>query len=354
MSSRNASSRLYGASDPFNVVNSDEDMSTEKTMVEKMRKKKKRGAKDSKKGPNVKKSKTNTTAAKQTEAWKEGGATIPPVVEEPRVPPVIEEEVLQPQYTPSVRRPPLSARYWKSLLPKTEADRLRLMSTVMMNCVKRSRDLRPNLENCKRNSKNCDLLISKEDLNKWCASFWWRLLSSGGMATAGPGEELEVPEVFDEYLVLISRKMMMMPQRRETQAILDQVPSNADGAVGANEKEPPVEGTFENHPEIAATVRGWKQAGDGAVARWKQAGDVNGGVRGSGLGLLLACKLKMMMVHENSWEGGASVGWFTAARRRIGSKVVMMMVCVRLLRQGGLGCWLLRLGLHGQEDGLAW
>ncbi|CAI9111745.1 OLC1v1012053C1 [Oldenlandia corymbosa var. corymbosa] len=105
----------------------------------------------------------------------------------------------------------------------TEADGLKLMSAVMKNHAKRSRDLRRELteaqakrdqvviekraleeRNQQLQAKEVELAlvqtqlgelkqkfqeyynlhISKEDLNKWCTAFCWRMLSSGGMTFA--------------------------------------------------------------------------------------------------------------------------------------------------------------------------
>ncbi|CAI9089142.1 OLC1v1023652C1 [Oldenlandia corymbosa var. corymbosa] len=195
MSSGNAGSGLYGDSNPFNVVNSDDDMSTTKSMVEKITKKKRPMARESEKGPTTKKSKNNTSSAEQIEAAKQGEETIPPLTKK--------EAPVEKKTRPSTQPLP--------------------MSVVMMKHAKRSSDLRRELAEARaerdqaliekktleeRNQQlqakeielasvqtqlgelklklqeYCDLHISKEDLNKWYYAFWWRMLSSGGMTVA--------------------------------------------------------------------------------------------------------------------------------------------------------------------------
>ncbi|CAI9114879.1 OLC1v1015695C1 [Oldenlandia corymbosa var. corymbosa] len=251
MSLGNAGSGLYGDSNPFNVVNSDDDTSTTKLEAEKIKKKKKKRAvaRESEKGPTANKSKTHTSPDKEIEATKQTEVTIPPSSEKeapsekesgPSARPSCVEKGKSPvagnvtilpleipaggptvavhtfDNPPTIECPMLEE--FAACL--TEADRLKLMCAVMMNHAKRSRDLRRELAEAQAKSDQaviekraleernqqlqakevklasvqtqlgelkqkfqeyCDLHISKEDLNKWCTAFWWRMLSSGGM-----------------------------------------------------------------------------------------------------------------------------------------------------------------------------
>ncbi|CAI9090508.1 OLC1v1025290C1 [Oldenlandia corymbosa var. corymbosa] len=144
MSSSNAGSQLYGDEDPFHVVNSDEETST--TVAAEAKKKRNR---------NVKVGDLPTIEC-----------------------PLLEEFAAQ----------------------VTETDNLRLISAASMAYLMRSREMRKELvqaraerdqlliEKAKYNELDEKLKeygnmhISKEDLHKWSAAFWFKMLSTGGMA----------------------------------------------------------------------------------------------------------------------------------------------------------------------------
>ncbi|CAI9108673.1 OLC1v1008339C1 [Oldenlandia corymbosa var. corymbosa] len=235
----------------------DDNTSITKSVLEKIKRKKKKRAvaRESEKGPTTKKSKTHTSPDKEIEAKKQTKETIPPTTEKEAPseketrpstrPSCVEKEkspvegtvtnvtILPPKipagglavtvYTfdnPPTIECPVLEEFTASL---TEEDRLKLMSTIMMNHAKKSRDLRRELAEPQANrdqavtekrvldernhqlqakeaelasvktqlgelkqkfQEYCDLHISKEYLTKWCTAFWWRMLSSGGMTTA--------------------------------------------------------------------------------------------------------------------------------------------------------------------------
>ncbi|CAI9099326.1 OLC1v1036122C1 [Oldenlandia corymbosa var. corymbosa] len=277
MSSGNATSELYGDADPLNVVNSDEETSTTKPVVEK-KKKKKRIVKDSKKGLR-KKSKKNTPVEEKIESAKQGEKTIPPAIEESWIPPTeqsatpnVEEETRTvneagPSTKPPVvekgkgplegnvtilpaqlfERGPSAAVYTFSPLaidcPLLEdfatslakADSLKLMSTVMMNCTKCSRDLRQELVEARVER---DQAVNEKDVALLC--HW-------------PGEELEVPEVPNKYIgtELEEDDDDYASEEGETHnsgAKKDGPPAD-ENAGGAKGNDPPIERASESHPE---------------------------------------------------------------------------------------------------------
>ncbi|CAI9114951.1 OLC1v1015778C1 [Oldenlandia corymbosa var. corymbosa] len=241
--------------------NSDDDTSRMKLVAEKIKGKKKRRAiaRESDKGSFLKRSKTHTSPDKEIEETTQTEETIPPATEKearaeketgPSTRPsfvkkvkrptegnvtILQPRALPPHFTPLTILLPSSALCWKSLLPGlTEADGLKLMTVVMMNHAKRSRDLRRELEeaqaerdpvvtekwalkerNQQLQAKEAELAsglckLSIDQLPLWeplCEAL--SKMSSPECITSFPGdvapvfsrgrgEELAIPEVFDE------------------------------------------------------------------------------------------------------------------------------------------------------------
>ncbi|CAI9106817.1 OLC1v1006045C1 [Oldenlandia corymbosa var. corymbosa] len=283
MSSGNAGSGLYDDSNPFNVVNSDDDTSTTKSVVEKIKKKKKKRvvARESEKGPSTKKSKTDVSSSKQIEATKLGKKTIASLTEKetpteketgPNTQPssvekgkgpfegnvtILLSEI--PAGAPSVavhtfdNPPTIECPVLEEFAANlTEADGLKLENpkkdmyeALVWGLCKLSTDQLPLWEPL------CAAL-SKISAPEKIVSF------PGDVAvvfTRGLGEELAIPEVFNEYFGIdLKEDEDETAEEDDTSnsGAKDQDPPVMGDTGVAKEKDPPVEGTSENYPGNAS------------------------------------------------------------------------------------------------------
>ncbi|CAI9106444.1 OLC1v1005599C1 [Oldenlandia corymbosa var. corymbosa] len=210
MSSSNAGSQLYGDEDPFPIINSDEEVSATTGAGPKKRKKR------IVKGPEKERSKKAKADTHPTESMAHQERFVPQTVEETRilpmetgpssVPPIADKgknplEVLPSEMfeggptvavhmfgDPPTIECPILEEFAAQL---NETDCVRLTSAASMASLMHQRKLREELVQAR--AERDQALIKKVtleeklqqgDLHKWCAAFWFRMLSTDRMAAA--------------------------------------------------------------------------------------------------------------------------------------------------------------------------